>query len=119
MEWIVATIAICISMAALWLASTALGKAEEQITVFGNAVRKDVGGFKSDVSAQINEINKQLVLLDKRVDQTKTTEAGARKLIKDLRADLDKLEASVGELDSCIPPQFRRRPRGDDGRVNN
>ena len=119
MEWVFASIALVISMLALWLASTALGKTEDQISAFGNVVRKDVGQFKSDISGEINTINQKQASLDKRLDQSTAAEADSRKVIKDLRTQIDQLHAAVDELESSIPPQFRRRIQPSSDRVNN
>ena len=119
MEWIVATIAIAVSLVALWMASSALHKAESQIAEFGNAVRKDLGQFKSEIKSATTDIQRQLVLLDKRVNQSKTGEGDTRKLIKELHDDINELQEIVNDVESNLPPQFRRRPRGSESHINN
>ncbi len=106
---VIVCLAVVVAFGALWLSSVALKKTETQLTAFADIVRRDFGGLKTDVDAKLAAIEVKMAKVEQKVEQSKDVEATARQLINDVNRDVAVLRDTVTELETSIPPQFRRR----------
>jgi len=117
---VITAIAVFVSFGALWMSSVAMKRAESQITEFVNVVRRDFGGLRSEVDGKIAAVESKMAKLMQRVDQAKDAEATTHQMINDVNRDLAVLRGTVTDIETSIPPQFRRRkPMTEQDRVQN
>ena len=108
MIFVAATIAMVISLAALWLANQASRQVDESFKDFSQHLAKQVHEAQETFGAEVTKVHNDLRKLERKLDTTAAHAAEHAEKIKALTQRLTALEQSLEDLTASIPAQYRK-----------
>lgn len=105
---VISSLAVLVAFAALWMSASAIKKGEHDLAEFGNAMRHDFGGLRGRVEAKLAEIETRVSRAEQQAKQAQGAEAKTQEMIKEINDDVAVLRDAITDIETSIPPQYRR-----------
>lgn len=107
MAELASVIAIVISLAALWLANSALRHADSSFSKFSNHLAKSVKDAQDDFSRTVTQAQKELKDAERSVDLIERQNQELAAQINSLDQRLKVIEHEINSLTAALPPKYR------------
>lgn len=107
MELIFSIMAIGISVAALWMASTAMRRSDGDMSSFLINARKELGAARSEIDQKVSGMESRVNTLDKMVSGIQAETGKSLTSSKSLKTEISGLRKDLALLDESIPKQYR------------
>ena len=107
MELMVSIMALGISLAALWMAGSAMKRSDGDMTSFLLNARKELGSTRSEIDQKVSAIGSRVDTLDKLVAAIQNDTGKSLTSTKSLQTEISGLRSDLALLDESIPKQYR------------
>ena len=119
MEMIIGFLAICVAFCALWLASQAMKKAEDQFTELASAIREELAKTRAEADAKVATVSKRLQSLERRVEEARQMDGNTTQMLDAIRIELRTIKDDLAATQTALPPQVRARVKSAEHRASN
>ena len=119
MTTIIGILAMLVAFVALWLASSAMKKAEDQFTELASALRAELTALRGEVRDEIRAATARVQTLERRIEEIQNIDNGTRDALDAVRREVVALRDDLDATQGALPPQFRRRVKTGEHRADN
>ena len=119
MTTIIGILAMLVAFVALWLASSAMKKAEDQFTELASALRAELTTLRGEVRDEIRAATARVQTLERRIEEIQNIDNGTRDALDAVRREVVALRDDLDATQGALLPQFRRRVKTGEHRADN
>ena len=119
MTIVVGFLAIFVALAALWLGSMAMSKAEDRYTELAKAMRAELTKIRGEMDEKIGGATRRLGALEGRLEKIQSLDQATHDTLAGIRDELVALKRDLNATQTALPPQIRARMKAGEQRADN
>jgi DNA repair exonuclease SbcCD ATPase subunit len=116
---VLGTLAMFVALAALWLGSVAMRKADEQFTELAKSMRAELAKVRGDAEEKVNVVTRRLAMLEGRLEKVQTLDQATHDTLANIRDEVFALKRDLDATRTALPPQIRARMKVGDQPTSN